>query len=80
MAEAFKNAYKDVTTSYSAIYTCPASTEAVVKSLLTIEVPANSRIDLCADSLIFLEADDDIQLLASATGDLEAFISVLQIT
>ena len=109
MAEAFKNAYQDVTNSYTAIYTCPASTEAVVKSLLitnvdgsnsatisakvldsdnstealiasTIEVPANSRIDLCADSLIFLEADDDIHLLASATGDLEAFISVLQIT
>jgi predicted secreted protein len=109
MAEAFKNGYQDVGVSYTAIYTVPASTEAVVKSLLitnvdgsasatisakvldsdntteaiiasTIEVPANSRIDLCADSLLFLEADDDIQLVASAAGDLEAFISVLEIT
>ena len=109
MAEAYKNGYKDVTTSYSAIYTVPSSTSSIVKSLLitnvdgsnsatisakvldsdnstealiasTIEVPANSRIDLCADSLLFLEADDDVQLLASATGDLEAFISVLEIS
>ena len=42
MAEAFKNAYKDVTTSYSAIYTCPASTEAVVKSLLITNVDGSN--------------------------------------
>jgi|TARA_X000000950_G_scaffold162700_2_gene198915 hypothetical protein len=108
MPEAYKNAYQDVGTSSTAIYQCPASTEAIVKSLIicnvdgtnsaeitaevldsdgsagskfasTITVPADSTIELI-QNFIILEAQDSIKLLASATGDLEAIASVVEIT
>ena len=108
MAEAYKNGYQDVVASSTAIYTCPASTEAIVRSLyvanvdgtnsadLTVEivdaggssdakiasaitVPAKSTFQ-AIDVPLFLEAGDAVKLLASATGDLEAVISVVQIT
>ena len=44
----------------------------------TLPVPADSTLIL--DKPINLEASDVIRLTASATGDLQAFASVLQIT
>jgi len=108
MAEAYVNGYQDVGTSSTAIYTTPAGTEAIVRSLyianvdgsnsadITVEivddggspdakiasaitVPAKSTFQ-AIDVPIFLNAGDAVKLLASATGDLEAVISVVQIT
>jgi len=109
MAEAYKNGYQDVGTSYTSIYTTPASTEGIVKTIRVtnvdgtnsanifaqildsdlstaaeianaIQVPAGSSIELCGDSLMFLETGDAVQLKASAASDLEAFISILEIS
>ena len=46
----------------------------------TLTVPADSSIELAGTSKIVLETGDKIQLKGSAASDLEAFISVLQIT
>jgi len=109
MAEAFKNAYLDITSSAQTIYTAPASTESVVITLritnvngatddtitadvidgtsgnariaYTISVPADSTIELAGTSKIILEAGDKIDLTGgNASGDLEAFLSVVEIT
>lgn len=110
MAEAFKNAYQDVTSSATTIYTAPASTESVVITLRitnvdgaaddtitaevfnsggtpaakiahTLSVPADTTIELAGTSKIILEAGDYIQLTGgAASGDLEAFLSVVEIT
>jgi hypothetical protein len=109
MANTFKNAYLDVTNSATAVYTCPASTTAIVLTLRitnvdgsnddtiiadvvdtssgsakiahTISVPADSSIELAGTSKIVLEAGDKIDLTGgTASGDLEAFVSVLEIT
>ena len=45
-----------------------------------ITVPAGSSLELAGTSKIVLETGDKIQLKGSAASDLEAFISVLQIT
>lgn len=109
MAILMKNSRLAVTTSYSTIYTCPASTTAVILSLQvanvdgtanadisaqwldssnadtptriasTISVAADSSINLIAGKLI-LEAGDALQLLASANSDLEATISLVELT
>ena len=108
MPEAYKNAYQDVGTGSTAIYTSPATTSAIMKSLIicnvdgtnsaditaevldsdgssgsmfasTITVPADSQIELI-QNFIILEASDQVKLLASATGDLEAIASVVEIT
>jgi hypothetical protein len=109
MAEAFKNAYLDVTSTATTIYTAPASTESVVITLRitnvdgaaddtitadvvdgtsgnariahTLSVPADTTIELAGTSKIILEAGDYIQLQGgAASGDLEAFLSVVEIT
>jgi hypothetical protein len=109
MAEAFKNAYLDVTSTAQTIYTAPASTESVVITLrvtnvdgaaddtitadivdstsgnsriaYTLSVPADTTIELAGTSKIILEAGDYIQLQGgAASGDLEAFLSVVEIT
>ena len=108
MANTFKNAYHDVTTSLADAYTAPGSTTSIVLTLrvtnvdgtndatvdarvvdgssgdsylaYTMNVPADSSIELAGTSKIVLETGDKIQLKASAASDLEAFISVLQIT
>ena len=108
MANTFKNAYYDVTTSLAAAYTCPGSTTAIVLTLritnvdgandatvsatvtdgssgesyiaYTMTVPADSSIELAGTSKLVLETGDIVKLQASAASDLEAFISVLQIT
>ncbi len=110
MAETFKNAYKDVTNSAQTIYTCPASTTAIVlvlritnvdgsaddtiiadvidsdgstnaKIAHTMTVPADSSLELAGTSKIVLEAGDKIDLTGgAASGDLEAFASILEIT
>ena len=108
MANTFKNAYHDVTTSLADAYTAPGSTTSIVLTLrirnvdgaadatvdarvvdassgdaylaYTLTVPADSSVELAGTSKIVLETGDKIQLKGSAASDLEAFISVLQIT
>ena len=109
MAEAFKNAYLDVTSSAQTIYTAPASTESVVITLRitnvdgaaddtitadvvdgtsgnarianTLSVPADTTIELAGTSKIILEAGDKIDLTGgAASGDLEAYLGVVEIT
>jgi|TARA_S200000501_G_C20579097_1_gene636405 hypothetical protein len=46
----------------------------------TLTVPADSSIELAGTSKLVLEAGDIVKLKANASSDLEAFISVLQIT
>jgi hypothetical protein len=47
----------------------------------TISVPADSTIELAGTSKIILEAGDKIDLTGgNASGDLEAFLSVVEIT
>lgn len=110
MAETFKNAYDNaISNSARTIYTCPASTTAIVLTLRitnvdgsaddtitadvidaasgdakiahTMTVPADSSLELAGTSKIVLEAGDKIDLTGgAASGDLEAFASVLEIT
>ena len=46
----------------------------------TMTVPADSSIELAGTSKLVLEAGDIIKLKANTASDLEAFISVLEIT
>jgi hypothetical protein len=47
----------------------------------TMTVPADSSIELAGTSKIVLEAGDYIQLTGgNSSGDLEAFLSILEIT
>jgi len=46
----------------------------------TISVPADSTIELAGTSKLVLETGDKLQGLASATGDIEFFVSYLEIT
>ena len=108
MANTFKNAYHDVTTSLAAAYTAPSSTTSIVLTCRitnvdgsndatvsatvtdassgesyiakTMNVPADSSIELAGVSKIVLEAGDKIQGLASAASDVEVFLSWLHIT
>jgi len=109
MANTFKNAYLDITSSAQTAYTAPASTTSIVLTLRvtnvdgttddtitadvidgtsgnsriasTLSVPADSTVELAGTSKIVLETGDKIDLTgANASGDLEAFISVLEIT
>jgi hypothetical protein len=109
MAEAFKNAYLDITSTAQTIYTAPASTESVVITLRvtnvdgaaddtitadvvdgtsgnariahTLSVPADTTIELAGTSKIILETGDYIQLTGgAASGDLEAYLGVVEIT
>ena len=57
------------------------STSGSAKLAHTITVPADSSIELAGTSKIVLETGDYIQLTgAAASGDLEGFISVLEIS
>ena len=108
MANTFKNAYHDVTTSLAAAYTAPSSTTSIVLTCRitnvdgtndatvdatitdgssgesyiakTMNVPADTSIELAGVSKLVLETGDILKLKASAASDLEAFISVLEIT
>ena len=109
MPNAFKNAYHDVTTVDTAVFTCPASTEAIVLVCRVsnvdgtntafvnarildndgstdasigknIDVPAKATIELAGTSKLVLLAGDKLYLQAQADSDLEAFISILEIT
>jgi|TARA_Y100000748_G_C15178628_1_gene364712 hypothetical protein len=46
----------------------------------TLNVPANSTVELAGASKLVLESGDKIQGLASASGDIEVFVSWLHIT
>ena len=112
MANTFKNAYKDVTSSAQTVYTAPTSSgnvgivltiritnvdgatdDTISAEVLdqggssrsyiayTMTVPADSSIELAGTSKIVLEAGDYIQLTGgNSSGDLEAFLSILEIT
>ncbi len=53
------------------------STNSMIAS--TINVPADSTLELAGASKIVLEAQDKIKLTASAASDIEAFASILEI-
>ena len=109
MANVFKNAYKDATTSLADLI--PALDSGHTAIVLTIRatnvdgtndatvdvrvvdgssgdayiaktmtVPADSSIELAGTSKLVLMATDKIQVLASATSDIEFFASYLEIT
>ena len=109
MANVFKNAYADGTTSLAdLIPALDANHEAIVLMLRatnvdgtndatvdvrvvdgssgdsylakTMSVPADTSLDVLGTSKLVLEATDKIQALASATGDIEFFVSYLEIT
>lgn len=109
MAEAFKNAYLDITSSAQTIYTAPGSTESVVITLritnvdgsaddtitadvidgssgnsriaYELSVPADTTVELAGTSKIILETGDKIDLTGgAASGDLEAYLGVVEIT
>ena len=109
MAEVFKNAYLDVTSTAQQIYAAPSGKTAVVVSLRvtnvdgsasdsvtvevidsdtttkalvasTILVPADSTLSITGQDKLVLETGDKIEITGvAASGDLEAFISVLEI-
>ena len=109
MANVFKNAYHDGTTSLAdLIPALDANHSAIVLMLRatnvdgtndatvdvrvvdgssgdsylakTMSVPADTSLDVLGTSKLVLEATDKIQVLASATGDIEFFASYLEIT
>ena len=109
MANVFKNAYHDGTTSLAdLIPALDSNHEAIVLSLRatnvdgtndatvdvrvvdgssgdayvakTLTVPADSTVELAGTSKLVLMATDKIQVLASATSDIEFFASYLEIT
>lgn len=109
MAEAFKNAYLNVTNSAQTIYTNSSGGASIVYTLrvtnvdgstsdtITAEVvdgssgdakiahnmtvPVGASIELAGDSKINLENGDMIKLTGGASsGDLEAFLSCVEIT
>ena len=109
MANVFKNAYENGTTSLTdLIGALDANHEAIVLMLRatnvdgtndatvdvrvvdgssgdsylakTMAVPADTSLDVLGTSKLVLEATDKIQVLASATSDIEFFASYLEIT
>tara|TARA_R100000278_G_C5445324_1_gene155246 strand:- start:362 stop:691 length:330 start_codon:yes stop_codon:yes gene_type:complete len=109
MAEAFKNAYLDVTNSAQTIYTNSSGGASVVYTLritnvdgsasdtitadvidgssgnsriaFNMTVAAGTSIELAGQSKINLENGDKIDLTGGASsGDLEAFLSCVEIT
>jgi len=109
MAEAYKNAYLDVTSSAQTIYTNSSGGASIVYTLritnvdgstsdtitadvidgtsgnsriaYQMTVPAGTSIDLAGQSKINLENGDKIDLTGgAASGDLEAFLSCVEIT
>ena len=109
MANLFKNAYHDGTTSLAdLIPALDANHSAIVLMLRatnvdgtndatvdvrvvdgssgdsylakTMSVPADTSLDVLGTSKLVLEATDKIQVLASATSDIEFFASYLEIT
>lgn len=109
MAETFKNAYLDVTSSEQTIYTNNSGGASIVYTLritnvdgsasdtitadvcdyttgnsriaFQMTVPAGSTIELAGQSKLNLENLDAIKLTGgNASGDLEAFLSCVEIT
>lgn len=112
MANTFKNAYQDVTSTPTDFVTAPATagdiaivltlrvtnvdgsasdtitaevidSDGTTKSYLAYQmiVPAGTSVELAGVSKIVLETSDKIQLTSgAASGDLEAFASILEIT
>lgn len=110
MAIAYKNARAAVGTSYATVYTCPASTTAVIllaqvanvdgansadvsvqwldssaasvatRIVETVPVGADGAINVLDNGPLVLETGDQLQVKASATGDLEISLSITEIT
>jgi len=109
MANVFKNAYHDGTTSLADLIPALDANHTAIVLLLratnvdgtndatvdvrvvdgssgdsylakTMSVPADTSLDVLGTSKLVLEATDKIQVLASATSDIEFFASYLEIT
>jgi hypothetical protein len=109
MAEAFKNAYLDITNSAQTIYTNSSGGASIVYTLritnidgsssdtitadvidgssgnsriaFQMTVPVGGSIELAGNSKLNLENGDKIDLTGGASsGDLEAFLSCVEIT
>ena len=109
MANVFKNAYHDGTTSLADLIPALDSNHTAIVLALratnvdgtndatvdvrvvdgssgdsylakTMSVPADTSLDVLGTSKLVLEATDKIQVLASATSDIEFFASYLEIT
>ena len=109
MANIFKNAYHDGTTSLADLIPALDANHTAIVLLLratnvdgtndatvdvrvvdgssgdsyiakTMSVPADTSLDVLGTSKLVLEATDKIQVLASATSDIEFFASYLEIT
>ena len=108
MTNTLKNAKKALTTSSQDIYTCPASTKAIItnshlanvdgtnnasatldwtdssdsnaatKIINTVDVPADAALSVLPKP-IYLEAGDKLRGLASASGDIEATVALIEI-
>ena len=109
MANVFKNAYHDGTTSLADLIPALYANHSAIVLMLratnvdgtndatvdvrvvdgssgdsylakTMSVPADTSLDVLGTSKLVLEATDKIQVLASATSDIEFFASYLEIT
>jgi hypothetical protein len=111
MALTYKNAGAAIGTSYATVYTCPASTAAVVTlaqvanvdgtnsatveaqwlddsnadaairiSPVGLTVSAQTAINLLDNGPVNLEAGDQFQAKASASGDIEITLAIIEIT
>ncbi len=85
MAETFKNAYQDITSSAATIYTCPASTTAIVLTLRITNIDGTNDDTITADILdsggsanariaytITVPADSTLELAGTSKLVLEA--------
>ena len=107
MANVFKNAYENGTTSLTDLIGAVASNHEVIVLMLratnidgtndatvdvkvtksgsasyiakTMTVPADTSLDVLGTSKLVLMATDKIEALASATSDIEFFVSYLEI-
>lgn len=104
---AYKNARAEVGTSYATVYTCPASTTALVNNAQAANVDGSASADVSLQWLddsaadvatrlgepitvapksaqglltgpITLEAGDQLQAKASATGDIELTLCIAE--
>ena len=109
MATTYKNARAAVGTSYATVYTCPASTTALVLNAQAANVDGSASADVSAqwlddsaadvatrlvelltvpakaavnvlDGPVILEAGDQFQAKASATGDIELTLAIREDT
>ena len=69
MAETFKNAYKDITSSAQTIYTCPAATTAIVLTLRITNIDGTNDDTITAD---VIDSDGSTNARIASTLDVPA--------